>query len=41
MDSVFVEMATDEAAAEAIEKLNETDFEGRTIIVNEAKPKAE
>lgn len=36
----FVEMTTDEEAATAIEKLNGTDFEGRTINVNEAKPQA-
>lgn len=36
----FVEMATDEAAEAAIDALNETDFMGRNIIVNVAKPKA-
>ena len=35
----FVEMATDAEATEAISKFNETDFEGRTIKVSEAKPK--
>ena len=33
----FVEMSTDEEAQEAISKLDGTDFEGRTIRVNEAK----
>jgi len=36
----FVEMTTDEAAEAAIGALNETDFMGRNIIVNVAKPKA-
>jgi cold-inducible RNA-binding protein len=35
----FVEMQTDEAAASAIQKLNETDLDGRKIAVNEARPK--
>lgn len=35
----FVEMATPEAAAEAIEKLNGTEFGGRTITVSEARPR--
>lgn len=35
----FVEMATDEAAAAAIEGLNDTDFMGRPIAVNVAQPK--
>lgn len=35
----FVEMAVDEEAKEAIEKLNNTVFLERTIIVNEARPK--
>lgn len=34
----FVEME-DQAAAEAIDKLDGTDFGGRTIKVNEAKPR--
>ena len=34
----FVEMETPELAQEAIDKLNGTDFGGRKIIVNEAKP---
>jgi len=36
----FVEMATDEEAQSAIEKLNGVEFEGRQITVNEAKPQA-
>ncbi len=36
----FVEMATDDEAQEAIDKLNGHDFGGRPIKVNEAKPKA-
>ena len=35
----FVEMQTDEAAQSAIQKLNETDLDGRKIAVNEARPK--
>jgi hypothetical protein len=35
----FVEMATEEQAAEAIKKLNGTQLGGRTIIVNESRPK--
>lgn len=35
----FVEMATDEDAAKAIEKLNGYNLEGRTIVVKEALPK--
>ena len=34
----FVEMATDEAAESAISSLNGTEFEGRTLTVNEARP---
>lgn len=37
----FVEMATDEDAQQAIAKLNETDYEGRSLAVNEARPKPE
>jgi RNA recognition motif-containing protein len=33
----FVEMSTDAEAAEAIEKLNKSQFEGRTIFVSESK----
>jgi len=35
----FVEMETVEDAEKAIEALNETEVEGRTIKVNEAKPR--
>jgi len=35
----FVEMETVEDAEKAIEALNETEHEGRTIKVNEAKPR--
>lgn len=34
----FVEMATSEEAKKAITALNGTQFEGRTLVVNEAKP---
>lgn len=34
----FVEMASSEEAQRAIEALNGTDLEGRTLIVNEARP---
>ena len=37
----FVEMATDEEAQRAIETLNNSEMEGRTIVVNEARPKTE
>jgi RNA recognition motif-containing protein len=37
----FVEMATDEEAQRAISRLNQHDVDGRSIIVNEARPKAE
>lgn len=36
----FVEMSTDLQASAAIEKLNGTDFSGRSINVSEAKPMA-
>jgi RNA recognition motif-containing protein len=36
----FVEMSTDAEAARAIEKLNQTDYDGRPMTVNEAKPMA-
>jgi len=36
----FVEMSSDQEAADAITKFNGTNFEGRTITVNEARPKA-
>jgi RNA recognition motif-containing protein len=35
----FVEMSDDSAAKEAIEKLNGTEMDGRTITVNEARPR--
>ena len=34
----FVEMATDEDAQKAIDKLHNVDFGGRNLTVNEAKP---
>jgi RNA recognition motif-containing protein len=37
----FVEMATPEGAAAAIEQLNGKDFGGRALTVNEAKPRAD
>ncbi len=37
----FVEMNTEDEATNAISLLNGTEFEGRTITVNEAKPQAE
>lgn len=37
----FVEMANDAEAAKAIAAVNGTDFEGRTLNVNEARPKTE
>jgi RNA recognition motif-containing protein len=36
----FVEMSSDQEASDAITKFNGTNFEGRTITVNEARPKA-
>lgn len=36
----FVEMATDEQAQAAIDALHETEFMGRSIAVNVARPKA-
>lgn len=36
----FVEMATDEEATAAMNKLNGAECEGRTLTVNEAKPMA-
>ena len=35
----FVEMATDEEAQQAISMLNDRDFGGRNLTVNEARPK--
>ncbi len=37
----FVEMDNDEEARAAIEALNETELQGRTIIVKEAEPRKE
>ena len=37
----FVEMEDDEAAKSAIANLNETDVQGRKLIVNESQPRAE
>ncbi len=37
----FVEMATDIAGNEAIESLNGSDIEGRSLRVNEARPREE
>lgn len=37
----FVEMENDKEATEAIEKLNETELEGRKIVVNVARPREE
>jgi len=37
----FVEMPNDAEAQKAIDELNETDFEGKTIAVNVARPKTE
>ncbi len=37
----FIEMTTPEAAAEAKNKLNGTEFDGRKIIVNDARPRTE
>ncbi len=36
----FVEMSTDQEAADAIAKFNGADFDGRSLTVNEAKPMA-
>lgn len=36
----FVEMATEEEAAAAVEQLHEQELDGRNIVVNEARPKA-
>src|SRR5579884_2818754 len=34
----FVEMSTEEEAKLAMDKLNNTDFQGRNIVVKEARP---
>jgi RNA recognition motif-containing protein len=36
----FVEMSTEQEAADAITKFNGADFEGRSVTVNEARPQA-
>jgi len=36
----FVEMSSDEEAAQAIARFNGADFEGRSLTVNEARPMA-
>lgn len=36
----FVEMANDDDAKKAIEELNEAEYEGRQMVVKEARPKA-
>jgi RNA recognition motif-containing protein len=35
----FVEMSTDDEAQQVIKELNGKDFEGRSIVVNEARPR--
>lgn len=37
----FVEMASDEEAREAMNNLNGTEFQGRQVKVNEARPREE
>jgi RNA recognition motif-containing protein len=37
----FIEMENDQEAEEAIEKLNDTEIDGRKIVVNAAKPRVE
>src|SRR5881275_2931184 len=37
----FVEMSDDEAARQAISGLNDTDIQGRKIVVNESAPRKE
>lgn len=37
----FVEMSTDEEAQKAISQLNQNSIDGRSIVVNEARPKTE
>ena len=36
----FVEMEDSQAAEDAMNALNETEFQGRTLRINEARPKA-
>ena len=35
----FVTMSTDEEAKDAVEKFNDTEFQGRKLTVNEARPR--
>lgn len=35
----FVEMSSEDEAQEAMEKLNGTEYEGRNLTVNEARPR--
>ena len=35
----FVEMSSQEEATETVKKLNDYDFEGRKLVVNEARPR--
>lgn len=37
----FVEMSNDDEAKAAVEKLNNTELDGRSITVNEARPREE
>jgi cold-inducible RNA-binding protein len=37
----FVEMSTEEEAKKAIDELNNKELDGRSIVVNEAKPREE
>jgi len=37
----FVEMSTEEEAQEAIQELNDTELEGRRIVVKKAEPRKE
>jgi len=36
----FVEMANDDEAKKAIDELNEAEYEGRQMVVKEARPRA-
>lgn len=37
----FVEMSSDEEAKKAVEELNGKELDGRPVVVNEARPRAE
>lgn len=37
----FIEMEDDDAAKEAIRKLNDSELDGRTIVVKKAEPRTE